>query len=350
MNGCKNPRNQTNRDVLNGLFSRLSLAQDETAAAAERAAGRISTGADQMAQQLESIEQKARNSTAAVQAANSEFAKESEALSLHARDAEQQVRAVHLTAAALVDQTKQMREALQGEGLKAEEAVGSLTGKLMQTGGQIRAVANGTEEALENLQNGITVQAGEMANALQTMIEKQKGVSNSLYEQRDAMGTLINRISSGQQEIASTSDRIQEQLAGGAQKIVHHLVTIGEAARAALDSVEFASSGFVQESNVLNAHALEAGTKTREMVDATATLQEQAREVRTTIESEGARAGMLLTGLLDILTMSETKIELQAKCQVQQERIEELEKQVAYLQANLTRANQLLIWLNLEGA
>ena len=121
------------RDVLNGLLHRLALAQDETAATAERTASRLAEGSSQIARQMEVIGTQAQTTLANVQAANVAFADEAGALGLQAQQAEQQMRGVLTVTAGLQEQTRTIRETMQTESTRVIEQMNAAVSQLDMT-------------------------------------------------------------------------------------------------------------------------------------------------------------------------------------------------------------------------
>ncbi|HUY68345.1 MAG TPA: hypothetical protein VMV79_03485, partial [Alphaproteobacteria bacterium] len=126
------------RDVLNGLLSRLNLAQDETAATAERTAARLGDGTQQITRQLESIEEQAKDTLASVNAASTGFADQAGSLGLHAQQAEQQMRAVLSVTAGMQEQARQMREQMQGETSRVIEQMNAIIAQLENAGSTLK--------------------------------------------------------------------------------------------------------------------------------------------------------------------------------------------------------------------
>jgi len=104
------------RDVLNGLLNRLTMAQDETASVAERTTARLNEGTQQIARQIEVIGVQAQTSLASVQTASAGFSDESGKLSQNAQQAEQEARAILSSAIALQEQARDALDRLQTEG------------------------------------------------------------------------------------------------------------------------------------------------------------------------------------------------------------------------------------------
>ena len=69
-----------------------TLAQDEASASAERAATRLSDGAQQIVRHVETLDTRAQSALSSVQTASAGFAYEAEAIEKQARQAEAQAR------------------------------------------------------------------------------------------------------------------------------------------------------------------------------------------------------------------------------------------------------------------
>ena len=126
------------RDVVNGLLNRLALAQDETAATAERTVARLTDSTQQIAKQLIVIDQQAQTTLANVQSTGAQFADEAGTLSLHAQQAEQQMRAVLSVTAGMQEQARSLRESMQGETARVIEQLTGIIAQLDAAGGQLK--------------------------------------------------------------------------------------------------------------------------------------------------------------------------------------------------------------------
>ena len=126
------------RDVLNGLLSRLGLAQDETAAIAERTAARITDSAQQVTRQAEAMGAQAQNALSSIHAAASSFAEEAGTLGMQAQQAEQQMRGVLSVTAGMQEQARQLREAMQSETARVIEQLNAALAQLDVAGNQLK--------------------------------------------------------------------------------------------------------------------------------------------------------------------------------------------------------------------
>ena len=137
------------RDVLNGLISRLNLAQDETAATAERTVSRLSEGAQLIGRQAESIGLQARDALSSVQAAGTGFADQAGAVGFQAQQAEQQMRGVLSVTAGMQDQARQLREAMQNETAQVVEQLNTAVAKIDTTGNQLKLQSSSAIHTLD---------------------------------------------------------------------------------------------------------------------------------------------------------------------------------------------------------
>ena len=274
----------------------------------ERVTTRITDSTQQIGRQIENMEQQAKSTIAAVQVVNSSFAEETTSLTTHAREAEQQVRSVQATTANMVEQARQARESLQGENDRAAELLSGLVSRLVQSGGQVRDISNTTEASLVSLHTGLMQQTGEISTSMQSIIERQKVLSSALFEQREVMTALLNRLASAQEESAGNTERTVVRFADSTQSIARSIETLNAGVKSALESIEEANSTFAQEANVMNMHAREAEQQARSVASTTSALSEQTRQVRETMQSEGERASVIFADLIGKLTQSGTYV------------------------------------------
>ncbi|MDE1901852.1 MAG: hypothetical protein KGI37_09445, partial [Alphaproteobacteria bacterium] len=276
------------RDVINGLLSRLTLAQDETAATAERAAIRLTDGAQQIARHAETIEARAQSALANVTAATAGFAQSAETIDTHARQAEQQTRTLAVTASGLGEQVQTMRAALQVDSERANAVLGTLLDKVTTGAAEIRDVGSSTEMVLSSLGNAVTQQSATLSSAAQQITDRQRALTVSLDAQRDVVNGLLNRLTLAQDETAATAERAAERIDDSARRVTGQMESIGAQTAATLSSVEGSITGFVAQSDALAAQSRQAEEQIRGLLSLTSGMQEQARHLREAMQVESA--------------------------------------------------------------
>ena len=212
------------RDVINGLLSRLALAQDETASTAERTVARLTDGTQQMAKQMEAIGSQAQNTLASVHAAGAGFADEAGTLGLHAQQAEQQMRAVLSVTAGMQEQARQLREAMQGETARVIEQLNSVIAQLDTTNNQLK------------IQSGSAVHAMDQSALQFTALTRS---SSEAMQQQAAL-------------LAQTADQAELRMATASEKIRGHLKLVSDVGEQAeqrasqlADTAEFANNRLI---------------------------------------------------------------------------------------------------------
>ena len=246
------------RDVLNGLLHRLAMAQDETAATAERTVSRITEGSSQITRQMEAIGSQAQNALSNVQAANAGFADEAGTLGLHAQQAEQQMRGVLTVTAGLQEQTRQMREAMQVESARVVEQMNAAIAQLDMTTQMLKTQSSSAVHVMDQ-------------TALQYATHA-KGSSETMMKQVEVLSEATNR---AENRMNTASEAIRNQI-----KILADAGDQSEAqARQLADSAEYATSRLV----MLRDSFADTDSESQKLVaDATARIT----ETRTQLQSE----------------------------------------------------------------
>jgi len=277
------------RDVLNGLINRLTLAQDETATTAERSAARLADSTQQITRHMETIDQQAQNTLTSVHGATAGFMEESATLSRHAEQAEQLTRLMFATTTSLQDQAKQARENMQGESDRMGDLLNTLLGKLNSGNNDLREISSTAETRLSGLQNIINEQTSTLNSLIQQIADRQRSLTSSLNSQSETLNGMLDRLSLAQDETASVTERNAARLSDSAMQIAKQLEAIDTQAQTALVNVRAASAGFVDESGSLNLHAQQAEQQVRGLLSVTAGMQEQTRQLRESLQGESSR-------------------------------------------------------------
>lgn len=278
------------RDVINGLLSRLALAQDETASTTERTVARLTDSTQQIAKQLGAIDSQAQNALASVHAAGAGFADEAGTLSLHAQQAEQQMRAVLSVTAGMQDQARNLREQMQNETARVIEQLNAVlvqldaasSGLKQQTGQAIHSMDQSalqfdaiTRSSSDQLQKQAEVlsQTAQQAETriasteervrahLRLVGEAGEQAEKQTRQMADAAEYAVTRMASlrevmvesdkeGRMIIANASGRIDEVRAA----LQGELQRLAEMSQTATQQVEQAAQGLASQSDVLRAN------------------------------------------------------------------------------------------------
>lgn len=246
------------RDVLNGLLHRLTLAQDETAATAERTVSRIAEGSSQITRQIEAIGSQAQNALSNVQAANAGFADEAGTLGLHAQQAEQQMRGVLTVTAGLQEQTRQMREAMQIESARVIEQMNAAIAQLDMTTQMLKTQSGSVTHVMDQ-------------TALQ-FAAHAKGTSDAMLKQVEALSEAATK---SENRMNAASESIREHL-----KVLTEAGEQSEAqSRQLADSAEYATTRLV----LLRDSFADADSESQKLV---ASATARITETRTQLQSE----------------------------------------------------------------
>jgi hypothetical protein len=299
------------REVLNNLLGRLAIAQDETAAATDRASTRLSDGTQTIVRQTENMEQQARRSLDSIQAATGSFADESSRLVQHSQNAEQQARTVLSVTAALHEQSRQLSDAMRAESEQANDMLNSLLGRLATGGRELRDLSTNTEMSLNGLHNGVTQQSGELLALMQNIADRQRSLTTALDAQRDVLNGLLTRFNIAQDETAAVTERTATRMIESAQMVARQAEHIDATASNALIGVQNASGGFADQTSMLGLQAQQAEQHVRNVMSVTAGLQEQARQLREQMQSETTRAVEQLTTTIAQLDTTNNQLKLQ---------------------------------------
>lgn len=303
---------ESQREVLSGLVNRLCLAQDETGAGAERAAAKLSESSEIIGRQAETMARQAQDALAGVQKVGADFVNETSTLSQSAQQAEQQARAVLSVTTALQEQARQLRETMNGESERTRESLGALLSKITTGSAELRDVAATTEMALGSLGNGVTQQTQDISTSVQQITDRQRSLTIALDAQRDVLNGLLSRLNIAQDETASVTERTVARLNDGAQQIARQIETIGQQAQTTLASVQTAGSGFATEAGTLATHAQQAEQNMRHVLSSTSGMQEQARQLRETLQGESGRMIDQITGILSHLEAANNQLKSQS--------------------------------------
>jgi hypothetical protein len=170
------------RDVINGLLNRLALAQDETASTTERTVARLTDSTQQISKQMDVIGTQAHNTLASVHAASAGFADEAGTLSLHAQQAEQQMRAVLSVTAGMQDQARQLRDGMQVETARVIEQLNTVIAHLDTSTNQLKGQTGTSMHALDQT----ALQFAAVTNANSDILQKQTEILTQSTDQAES--------------------------------------------------------------------------------------------------------------------------------------------------------------------
>ncbi len=235
------------REMLGGMVTRLTLAQDETAAAAERSAARMSDSVGQIARQMEAVDSQTQNALAAVRAASTGLADESASLGQHTKQAEQQIRDMLAATSKMHGETREIREAMQKEAGQVIEQVRTVMAQLDATVSQIKQ------------------QSGSVVNVMDQSVLDFSAVAK---------------------KAGDTLQKHAEELSTAAKKAEGNLDTVGERIKENVRLVTDASSLTQEHGRTLTETAEKA---TSQLVSLIATMSESDRETRSVMEKATTR-------------------------------------------------------------
>ncbi len=286
------------RDVLNGLLNRLTLAHDETSAVAERSATRLGDSSQQIVRQMEQLEQQAQSSMGSVRAAGVGFAEEAEALIKQAKQAEQQAGGMFERAAAFHVQSRQLREVLDADCSKTGELLSETLEKLRLAGENLRDSGATAEGVLNGVRAAVSERSVELSRSMQQVEERQRSLVSVLDVQKDAVGGILDRLSLAGDEAAAAAERSVSRISDGVQQIGKQAEAIEAKAQGAIVGIRSASSGFVDEAGTLGIHAQQLEQQVRGMMSVTSSMQEQARQLRESMQGDSSSVLESLSGVI----------------------------------------------------
>jgi hypothetical protein len=300
------------RDVINGLLNRLTLAQDETASVADRTVTRLADGAQSIIRNADSIDARTQAALANMQIATEAFGKEAEAIETQAKQAELQAQSILASASGLHHQIYDLRTSMQNDGERATEVLAGLFNRITVGGGEVRDAGVAAEATLVSLQRVMGEQTGELYTSMQKIGERQRSLTESLEQQRETIGSLIVRFASAQDETAALAERTADRINDGAQKIASSLDLIGASATTTVATVTESISAFGDQVTALNMQSQQAEQQIRGVLSVTAGMQEQARHLREAMQVETARAVEHLSTIIATLDSTGQKLKTES--------------------------------------
>ena len=299
------------REIVNGMLNRLTLAQDETASAAERAADRLGASTQKISDGIGQVDAKALAALASVQKASEVFAKEAGAIGTEAKNVEQQAQSIITSASGLHSQIYDLRVSMQHDGERTAENLTATLARIASGSGEIREAGSATEQVLTSLQRVIGAQSSELMQSMQQISERQNMLTTALEEQRATIGGLLNRFTLAQDETAAVAERAAIRLSENTLKIAESMGQIGTQARTALASVEASVSGFAEQAGVLNKQSQAAEQQVRGVMSVTSGMKEQAQHLREALQTESAHVIEQLSSVIGQLDIASRQVKAQ---------------------------------------
>jgi hypothetical protein len=300
------------RDVVHGLLSRLTAAQDETATSSQRAAMRLSEDAQKIEQQIGAIDARTQSALVNMAAATETFTKEAEAIDTEAKHAEQQAQAILASASGLHGQIYDLRTSMQYDGERTTEVLNGLISRVTSGSGELREAGTAAEQTLTLMQNALGTKTGDLNASMQQIFDKQRTLTSTLEAQRETIDGLLARFAQAQNETAATAERAAARLNEGAQSITSSIDMIGAQASTSLASVQASVSGFAEQAKALNLQGQQAEQQMRGVMSVTAGMQEQAQHLREAMQSETAHVVEMLSTVIGQLDTAGRQLKTQS--------------------------------------
>jgi DNA repair exonuclease SbcCD ATPase subunit len=304
--------NENQRTQLVDLFAKLGTAHSQASDVAERTIARLTDALQQIQRQLGALGDQSQTALADIRTAGTGFADQSGMLLQHAQQAEQQARTVLSVTSALQDQARQLREALHNENERSSELLNSLLGKINAGNVELREFNSTAEVTLTSLQHGVNSQTTALGHVMQQIIDRQRSLTTALDAQRDVLNGLLSRLTLAQDETASMAERSVARLTDSTQQIAKQMDVVDTQAQTTLASVRAAAVGFADEAGTLNLNAQQTEQQARGMLSVTAAMQDQARQLRESLQSESSRVIEQLNGVIAKLIATSDQLKEQS--------------------------------------
>ena len=286
------------RDVLNGLLSRLALAQDETSSTAERTAARLSDGTQQISRQIENLDALAQNTLVTVRNATTGFADEAGNFGQYAQQAEQKAQSMHLNVLSLQEQARAVREAIAEDSERTSDILQTFVGKLNSGHAEIRNVGASAEATLGTLHDLVQEQVSSLNQTMQQISTRQRDLTSELGAQRETLDGVLGRLNIAQSETAATAESSAARINASAQSVTRQIELMDAQTQAANTNIQMASANFLEQSAALSHHAEKAEGQTQQMFSGAVVLQQKASELCETLSADSVRTQEAMTGLL----------------------------------------------------
>lgn len=300
--------NASQRTQLVDLFDRLGSAHSQASEVAERTILRLGESISQIERNLGALSDQSQTAVGNVRNAATGFADQAGLLLQHAQQAEQQARSAMSVTAALQDQAKQLRESMQNEGERTSEALNALIGKLTSGSSAMRDLNATAESSLNGMHERVTQEAQTLSTEMQKINDRQRTLTAALESQREVLSGLVNRLCLAQDETGAGAERAAVKLAESADIIGKQAETMARQTQDALAGVQKVGADFVNETSTLSQSAQQAEQQARAVLSVTTALQEQARQLRETMNGESERTRIELGTLLSKITTGSAEL------------------------------------------
>ena len=290
------------RETINGLLNRLTLAQDEASTSADRAATRLADGAQQIVRHVETLDARAQSALSSVQTASAGFAYEAEAIEKQARQAEAQARTILSSATGMHEQISGLRSSMREEGEMTNAVLGSLLDKVTMGAAEIRDLGASTEMSLTTLGSNVENQSTNLTASMQQISQRQQTLATALETQSATITALLLRLTESQSATAASADRATTSLTEGSQNILRQVESIDTRSHMALSAVHSAAEAFAKEAAAIDTEAKHAEQQAQAMLASASGLHGQIYDLRTSMQYDGERATEALNNLLNRIT------------------------------------------------
>lgn len=214
------------REMLGSMITRLTLAQDETAAAAERSAARLSDCTGALSRQMEGLDGQTQNAVAAVRSAASALGDQSQTIAQHTQHAEQQVREMVEKTSGMNVEARKIREDMKHEADQVIEQLRTVMAQMDATIMQLKQQGSSVSGSLDKSALDLSSMAQNAAETLQRQADNLASVA--MRAQSD-MGVVSDQIRENGKLISEASALTQEHglnLTETAEKATSKLVDL----------------------------------------------------------------------------------------------------------------------------
>ncbi len=170
------------------------------------------------------------------------------------------------------------------------------------------ATADRVEKTLTELGVNVTQQAATLTIVGDQIGEQQKTLLEANEKQRVQLLDLFDKLSIAHAQASEVAERTISYLSQALKEVDQQVESVGERSHEAIGNIKTASAGFSDQSTLLLQNAQAAEQQARAVLQVTSALQEQAAQLRASLESESQRAGESLTSLLSRLTTGGTEV------------------------------------------
>ncbi|MDD3182214.1 MAG: hypothetical protein PHD48_05360 [Alphaproteobacteria bacterium] len=296
---------EAQRETLSGLISRLSMAQDETAGAAERAANRLTDGTLQITHQIETLDTKSAATLASIHAANEAFSKETASLISNTDQAETQTQKLLESATTIQKQASEICVQLRNETQTTGGTISIVVDQLQGNMTALRETSVSTETALSNLSSTISQQTSAINGNLTTISDKQTSLGSALDVQREMLGSMVTHLTLAQDETAAAAERSAARISDSTGQITRQMESLDSQTQNTLAAVRAAGAGLADEASTIGEHTQKAESQVRDMLQSTTNMHSEARTLRESIRSE---SDQMMDHIRTVMTQLDTTV------------------------------------------